>query len=335
MRAWVLDRQAPASQSPLRLVQLPDPEPGPGEVGLRVLACGVCHTDLHIVQGDLPLMRSPLIPGHQIVGRIEKVGAGVDASRVGSRVGITWLSSACGRCQWCLSSRENLCEQARFTGYHVDGGFAEIAVAPAAAAYPLPGSFDDVQAAPLLCAGVIGYRSYRLCQVEPGQRLGLFGFGASAHLTLQIARHYGCEVYVFSRGQAHRKLALDLGAAWAGQTGEQPPAKLHAAITFAPVGSVVAEALAVLERGGTVAINAIHLDSIPELDYGRHLYWERTLRSVTNLTSTDAQEFLELAGRLRPRTIVRAFPLHQANQVLALMADSKLRAAAALVPEIN
>jgi len=273
-----------------------------------------------------------LILGHQIVGVIESVGEGVDADRLGVRVGVPWMSSSCGECALCLDGRENLCERARFTGYDIDGGFAELAVVPVEAAHPLPGKFADADAAPLLCAGIIGYRSLRLAGLRPGQRLGLFGFGASAHLAIQVAHYWGCEVYVFTRGAPHRELARRLGAAWVGGAGDTPPAKLHAAVTFAPAGWIVREALRVLAPGGTVAINAIHLDRIPELDYGEHLYGERTLRSVTNLTHRDAEEFLRLAAEIPVRTTVKEFALQDANRALSALKESRIEAAAVLVP---
>lgn len=332
MRAMLLHAPAPPETDPLRLEQVADPEPAAGELLLRVLCCGVCHTDLHIVRGELPSVRSPLIPGHQIVGRVQAVGAEVDAQLLGTRVGVPWLSYACGRCDACGAGRENLCEAARFTGYHVDGGFAELVTVPATAAHPLPDRYDDLAAAPLLCAGIIGYRSLRLSGARPGDRLGLYGFGASAHLTLQIAKREGCEVFVFTRSDEHRRLALELGATWAGAATDGAPMPLHAAITFAPVGCLVREALAALGRGGTVAVNAIHLDRLPELDYRKHLYWERGLRSVTNLTHRDARDFLRLAAEVPLQTVVRGFPLREANAVLRQVAASRVRAAAALVP---
>jgi len=332
MRAARLHSQAPIDTEPLRVEECDAPEPGVGEVRVKVSACGVCRTDLHIVEGDLPLKRSPLIPGHQIVGVIESVGEGVDADRLGVRVGVPWMSSSCGECALCLDGRENLCERARFTGYDIDGGFAELAVVPVEAAHPLPGKFADADAAPLLCAGIIGYRSLRLAGLRPGQRLGLFGFGASAHLAIQVAHYWGCEVYVFTRGAPHRELARRLGAAWVGGPGDAPPAKLHAAVTFAPAGWIVREALRVLAPGGTVAINAIHLDRIPELDYGEHLYGERTLRSVTNLTHRDAEEFLRLAAEIPVRTTVKEFALQDANRALSALKESRIEAAAVLVP---
>lgn len=333
MRAQVLEEQAPAEEGPLELRDVEEAEAGPGEVLLRVRACGVCHTDLHIVEGDLELRRRPTIPGHQIVGVVEAVGDGVDASLAGRRVGVPWLASSCGECKHCRAGRENLCDDASFTGWDRPGGFAECVAVPAAAAHPLPDAFGDAEAAPLLCAGIIGYRSLRLAGMQPGCRLGLFGFGASAHLAIQVARHRGCEVWVFTRSDHHRELARELGAAWVGGAEDDPPGRLDAAVTFAPAGWVAREALRLLDAGGTVAVNAIHLDEIPTLDYREHLYGERTLRSVTNLTHRDAREFLELAGEIPMQTRVEAFPLEQANAVLGRLKRSELEAAAVLVIE--
>ncbi len=332
MRAARLHKQGPVESAPLQLEECADPQPGSGEVRLSVKACGACHTDLHIVEGDLPLERSPLILGHQIVGVIESVGDGVTSKRVGERVGVPWISTSCGVCDLCASGRTNLCADAQFTGYDVDGGYAELAVVPEHAAHALPDAFADVDAAPLLCAGIIGYRSLKLAGVQPGQRLGLYGFGASAHLAIQVAHHWGCEVFVSTRSQNHRALARRLGAAWVGGAKEHPPEKLHAAITFAPVGWIVREALAALAPGGTVVVNAIHLDAVPELDYRQHLYGERTLRSVTNLTHRDAEEFLEIAAAVPIVTTVEVFDLEDANEVLLGMKESRIEAAAALVP---
>lgn len=331
MRAAVIHEQAPIESSPLVIEEVAVPSAGTGEVRIRVRACGVCHTDLHIAEGDMPLVKAPVIPGHQIVGTIDSVGEGVSAERVGERVGVPWMSSSCGACDLCLGGRENLCAESRFTGYHVDGGFAEYAVAPASAAHPLPLAFADENAAPLLCAGIIGYRSLRLAEIEPGQKLGLYGFGASAHLAIQVARYWGCEVFVFTRGQHHRELAEQLGAAWVGDARDEPPAALDAAITFAPVGWIVPEALRALAPAGTLAVNAVHLDGVPALDYQKHLYWEKTLRSVANLTHEDARQFLDLAGKIPIETTVETFPLNGANEALRQLKSSDIEAAAALM----
>jgi len=332
MRAARLYKQGPIESAPLLLEDCPDPQPGRGDVRLLVKACGACHTDLHIVEGDLPLEKSPLILGHQIVGVIDMVGDGVSKRRLGDRVGVPWINSSCGTCDLCVSGRTNLCTEAQFTGYDADGGYAERAVVPEHAAHLLPDLFSDVDATPLLCAGIIGYRSLKLAGLQPGQRLGLYGFGASAHLAIQVAQHWGCDVFVSTRSQNHRELARRLGAVWVGGAEEQPPEKLDAAVTFAPVGWIIREALAALAPGGTVAINAIHLDAFPVLDYREHLYGERTLRSVTNLTHRDAEEFLEIAAAVPVVTTVEAFDLQDANIVLLGMKESRIEAAAALVP---
>lgn len=330
MRALRLHRQAPVQEEPLELEEVARPRPAAGELLLRVRTCGMCHTDLHLVEGDLELHRQPVIPGHQIVGEVEEVGSGVDDGLRGERVGVPWLSSSCGECALCRDGRENLCPDALFTGWDIDGGFAEFAVVPAAAAHPLPGEFSDAEAAPLLCAGIIGYRSLRLSEVEPGDRLGLFGFGASAHLAIQVARHWDCRVLVFTRSDAHRRLAEELGAIWTGSARDDPPEALDAAVSFAPVGWVAVEALRMLRPAGTLAINAVHLDRVPEMDYREHLYGERTLRSVTNLTHGDAREFLALAGEIPVRTTVETFPPEAANEALRRMKNSELEAAAAV-----
>ncbi|MDI3298014.1 MAG: zinc-dependent alcohol dehydrogenase family protein [Bacillota bacterium] len=328
MRGWLLDPSR--SEGRLRWQEdLPEPHAGAGEVRVRVAACGVCHTDLHELDGELPPPR-PVVPGHQVVGRIDELGEGVEGLRAGMRVGVPWLWSSCGRCEYCRRGEENLCESPRFTGLHVDGGYAEWMVAPAEAVLPLPEIYDDAEAAPLLCAGLIGYRSLRLSGVEPGGRLGLFGFGASAHLTLQVARRMGMEVYVFSRGEAHRRLALELGASWAGAAGEEPPHLLDGAITFAPAGAVVPPALAVLRRGGTLAINAVHMDRLPEMPY-RLLYHERSLKTVANLTREDGRRFMAVAGAGRLEVRVEAFPLERAPEALEAVRRSRLQGSAVLL----
>jgi len=325
----VLRAPKPAGDNPLQLADLPLPEPGPGQVRLRVLACGVCHTDLHLVEGEIETPKLPVVPGHQIVARVDALGQGVDRFQVGDRVGVPWLYRADGTCRYCQRGQENLCDNAQFTGQHVDGGFAEYMVSYADFTYPLPPSFPDEQAAPLLCAGLIGYRSLRLSEIEPGGRLGLYGFGASAHVTIQVARHWGCEVYVFTRGEAHKRLARALGAAWVGEAQDTPPQELDAAITFAPVGWLVPEVLRVLRKGGTLAINAIHMSPIPELAYDL-IYGERTVRSVTNLTRWDAEEFLPLAAQIPIHTNVEVYALEEANEVLQRLKASEVQGAAVL-----
>ena len=329
MRAMILRRPAPSAAEPLALQDMPRPAAGPGEILLRVRACGVCHTDLHIVEGELPPQKTPLIPGHQVVGVVEEVGPGVTRFAPGNRAGVPWVYASCGSCEACRAERENLCEQITFTGYHVDGGYADYMVAKAAYVYRIPDRFDDLSAAPLLCAGIIGYRSLRLCEIRPGGRLGLFGFGASAHLAIQVARHWGCEVFVATRSEDHRRLARDLGAVWAGSADDRPPVPLDSAVVFAPSGRAAVAALGCLRRGGTLAINAIHLDRVPAFDYDL-LYWERTIRSVSNSTRKDAEEFLALAAAIPIKTHPVAYRLEQANQVLADLKEGRISGAAVL-----
>lgn len=313
----VLRAQAPVERAALRLEDVARPVPGPGEVLVRVSACGVCRTDLHVVEGDLPLVRSPLVPGHQVVGRVEAAGAGAARFSVGDRIGIAWLRRTCGLCAFCASGRENLCPDSAFTGCHADGGFAEYAVVPEAFAYAIPDVFSDVAAAPLLCAGIIGYRALKRAEVEPGGRLGIYGFGSSAHVTLQIARARGCEVYVCTREATHRRLALELGATWAGEVGEPLPRKAHGTIVFAPAGELIPVALENLERGGTVSLAGIYMTPTPPLDYMRHLFHERQLRSVTANTRADGAELLAEAARIPVRLATTEFPLADANRALA------------------
>ncbi|HLK37893.1 MAG TPA: zinc-dependent alcohol dehydrogenase family protein [Polyangiaceae bacterium] len=328
MRAMELAE--PGGGSRLHAVDRPDPTPAEGEILLRVTACAVCRTDLQICRGDLAARRLPVVPGHQIVGRVESVGPNVAGWRPGDRAGAAWLGGTDGTCAACRTGRENLCAQARFTGWDSDGGYATHALVRADFALALPEGFADLDAAPLLCGGVIGYRSLRVSGVRPGQRLGLYGFGASATLAIQVARHWGCRVFVCSRSAAERERALRLGAQWAGPYEERPPEPLDAAVTFAPAGSVVAAALRALDRGGTVAINAIHLDCVPELRYG-DLWWERSIRSVANFTRQDATEFLALAARIPIRPERETYPLGDANAALDRLERGEVRGAAVLV----
>jgi propanol-preferring alcohol dehydrogenase len=316
MKAMVL-----SAPNELALCDIDDPDAGEGEVVIEVAACGVCRTDLQIVSGDIAMRKRPVIPGHQVVGRV---------AGTGERVGLAWLAGACGRCEQCLAGRENLCELADFRGWTVDGGYAERVVARRDYAFALPDRLSDVEAAPLLCAGIIGYRSLRLSGIRPGGRLGLFGFGSSAHLAIQVARHWGCEVAVFSRSPAEHRLAHELGAAWVGGYDDPPPEALDAAVTFAPAGSVVVSALKALAPGGTVAINAIHLDGIPAFDYD--LLWrERVLRSVANFTRADATEFLELAAEIPVRAQTQTFGLAEAPKALARLAAGEVQGSAVLL----
>ncbi len=329
MRAMQLVRPGRADAGPLRAVDLPDVAPGPGEIALRVSACAVCRTDLQLCEGDLAARALPIVPGHQIVGHVEALGPGVAGWSPGERAGVAWLAGADGTCRHCAGGHENLCEQARFTGWDRDGGYATRAIVRADFALRLPARFSDVEAAPLLCGGVIGFRSLRVSGIEPGGRLGLYGFGASATLAIQVARHWGCRVFVCTRSAVERERALALGAEWVGGYDEHPPEPLDAAVTFAPAGSVVVAALRALDRGGAVAINAIHLDRVPELAYA-DLWWERSLRSVANFTRDDARELLALAGEAPIRTELEVLPLEDANLALARLSRGDVRGALVL-----
>jgi len=329
MMAMLLEQPSTAEQSPLRSVEMETPRPAQSELRVRVRCCALCHTDLHMVEGELPLPKLPVVPGHQIVGVVEAAGSGVHSFREGDRVGIPWLYSTCGQCRYCRSGRENLCEQARFTGYHVNGGYADAVIVPEDFCYSLPEKFSDEHAAPLLCGGIIGYRSYRLSGAKRGDRLGLYGFGASAHIVLQFARYLGIEVAVFTRTPAHAALARELGAVWVGDARQSPPEPLDAAIIFAPAGALVPEALRATRPGGTVACAGIAMSPIPQIDYGL-LYRERVLRSVANSTRQDAREFLELAAEVPVRTTVRLFPLAEANHALQQLKHSQIDGAGVL-----
>jgi len=331
VRAMLLERTAPIETAPLRQADIPPPEPGPGEVLVDVAACGCCRTDLHVIEGDLPEGRRPLVPGHQVVGRVVARGPGVASPAEGERVGVAWLAGTCGRCEHCREGAENLCLSPTFTGHHRDGGFAELVAARADWTYRLPDGLGDVEAAPLLCAGIIGYRALRRCRVRPGQRLGIFGFGSSAHVTIQVARHEGVDVFVASLAELHRRHARQLGAAWTGGADELPPAELHAAILFAPAGELVPVALRSLRRGGTLACAGIHVSTIPPLDYDALLFQERTLTSVTANTRRDGEELLRLAAEIPIRTSTTAYPLERANEALADVKASRVAGAAVLV----
>jgi alcohol dehydrogenase, propanol-preferring len=332
MRAAVLRHPAPIASRPLAIEDQPIPEPGRGEVLLKVEACGVCHTDLHITAGELPALRDAVTPGHQIVGRVAKRGQGTEGIQIGERRGVSWLGGVDGTCALCRKGRENLCDHPTFTGYSVNGGYAEYAVARADFLVPLPETPAATDLAPLLCAGIIGFRSLRVAEVQPGDSVGLFGFGASAHLAIDVLKHWQCEVYVSSRGASHQQLARTLGAAWVGDATDRPPVALDSAVTFAPSGDVVLAALASLRKGGIVAINAIHLDRIPQFDYDSLLWGERQLRSVANMTRQDARDFVTLAAEIgiRPRTTI--FPLDQVNEALAEVDNDAIDGAAVVVP---
>ncbi len=329
MRAMILERPRPVGEAPLHLNELRTPTPGPGEILVRIRCCGICHTDLHTVEGDLQLPKLPVVPGHQIVGIVDAVGSGTQIFKKGDRVGIPWLHSTDNQCDYCRRGLENLCDHAQFTGFHVNGGFADYTVVHENYAYRMPEVFSDENAAPLLCAGIIGYRSYRLSGIQPGQRLGLYGFGASAHLVLQFARHQGCEVYVFTRTPIHRDLAERLGAAWIGSAEDTPPHPLDASIIFAPAGALVPQALRVLRKAGTLTLAGITMSTIPPMDYSL-LYQERVIRSVANSTRQDAREFLQLAAEVPLQTDVELFDLEQANQALQALNKSEIKGAAVL-----
>jgi propanol-preferring alcohol dehydrogenase len=330
MRAMLLRQTADIGTSPLRLEELPAPVPGPGELRMRVLCCGLCHTDLHVIEGDLPNPALPLIPGHQVVGTVDAIGAGVTEFSLGERAGIAWLRWTDGTCHYCEAGQENLCEHARFTGYQADGGYADYAVAPAAFVYKLPSDVPSPQLAPLLCAGIIGYRALRLTGVTAGDRLGLYGFGGSAHLTIQVARSQGVEVLVFTRSRQHQDLARELGAIWAGGATDEAPAALDAAIIFAPAGSLVPPALEKIRTGGTLVLAGISMSDIPALPYAS-IYGERVIRSVANNTREDAREFLRLAESIPLHAEVEMFDLADANIGLQELSAGRIRAAGVLV----
>ena len=330
MKAMILEHEADVSTSPLMAREVPIPEPGPKQVRVHVRVCGVCRTDLHIVEGELPRSTRPIIPGHETIGIVDKIGPGVTQIKERDRVGIAWLQATCNTCEFCQTGRENLCAQATFSGYHIPGGYAEYALVSEDFAYPIPDIFSDEQAAPLLCAGIIGYRALLRSQIKPGQRLGLYGFGASAHITIQIAQHWGCSVYVFSLRQQHRELARQLGAVWVGEAAETAPDKLHSAIMFAPAGELVPPALRALEKGGTLALAGIYMTPIPSLNYMHELFQERTLQSVTANTRQDGVAFLQEAAAIPIRSQTHTFSLEQANTALQQLKSGTVQGAAVL-----
>jgi alcohol dehydrogenase, propanol-preferring len=330
MKAAVLITGENVSRQTLRVEEVPRPEVTPGQVLLKVRACGVCRTDLHIVEGELPRQRDRVILGHQIVGEV--VDGATESLPLGTRAGVSWIGGVDGNCPYCVRGMENLCDTPVFTGYTVDGGYAEYALARADFAFPLPAPVDDFQAAPLLCAGIIGFRSLRVAGVETGDRVGLFGFGASAHLAISVLLEWKCKVYVSTRGASHRHLAESLGATWVGSGTEKPPVELDRAVTFAPSGDVVLAALGSLRKGGVLAINAIHLDRFPQFDYDRLLWGERQIRSVANMTRADAHDFLEIAGNIGLRPRVTIFPLDRVNEALAAVKNDSIDGAAVVVP---
>lgn len=330
MKAAILSAPGPVAERPLQIVDVADPRVRSGHVLLRVRACGVCRTDLHIVEGELPAKQLRIIPGHQIVGEI--VDGATSELPIGSRVGVSWIGGTDGTCSYCLKGMENLCDSPTFTGYTVAGGYAEYAFARNDFVFPLPKSLDDLHAAPLLCAGIIGFRSLRVAGVQPGERVGLFGFGASAHLVIAVLKAWKCDVYVSTRGASHRKMAESLGATWVGAETDKPPVELDRAVTFAPSGDVVIAALSSLRKGGVVAINAIHLDRIPQFDYDTLLWGERQMRSVANMTRDDARDFLALAAQIDLRPKVTVFSLDQANEALLAVKNDAIDGAAVIVP---
>jgi propanol-preferring alcohol dehydrogenase len=324
MRAMRLHAQAPIGTHPLRLDEVPVPAPGPSEIRVRVRACGLCRTDLHVIEGDLAPRQLPLTPGHQVVGVVDAVGEGARRFSIGARVGIAWLRWTCGACEDCRRGDENLCRNSRYTGWMADGGYADYAIVDERFAYALPDGVGDLEAAPLLCAGIIGYRALRRSEVPPGGRLGIFGFGSSAHVTLQVARHRGCEVFVSTRGERHQRLARELGAAWVGGADEPPPVPLDGAILFAPAGELVPPALRALRRGGTLALAGIYVSTIPPLSYEEHLFHEKRLTSVEANTRADGEELLAVAAEIPIRPRVETFPLADANLALERLARDGL-----------
>ncbi len=326
----VLKECKPVKENPLLLVDLPIPQPAEEEILVKIQICGICHTDLHMVEGELELPKKPVIPGHQVIGRVEKIGKKVSRFKEGDRVGMAWLNWTCGRCSFCEEGRENLCEDIKFTGYHADGGYAQYATISEKFAYPILDKFSVEEAAPLLCAGIIGYRALRLSEIKPHQRLGIYGFGASAHIVIQVATYLGSEVYVFTRSEEHRKLAQRLGALWIGEAEDDPPEKLHSAIIFAPAGGLVLEALRVLRKGGILTLAGIYMSSIPEMDYLKHLYYEKTIRSVTASTRRDGEEFLQIAYKIPIHTQIQLFLLEEANKALQLLKEGRINGAGVL-----
>ena len=331
MKAMVLERCAPVESAPLKWMEIPDPSPGPGEVRVRVRSCGVCRTDLHVVECELPFQGRPVIPGHQIVGVIDRLGPGAKRFELGQRIGIAWLRQTCGKCNYCRSGKENLCESARFTGYHVHGGYAELAVVNEKFAYQIPDIFSDEEAPPLLCAGIIGYRSLKRSGLLPGESLAIYGFGSSAHIVLQIARHMGCHVYVCTRGAKHRELAKSLGAEWVGEDPAKMPAPTESAIIFAPAGELVPVALEHLKKGGTLALAGIYMSKIPAMDYESHLFYEKNIHSVTANTRRDGVELLRIAAEIPIRPQVQLFPLRDANRALLWLKEDRMEGSGVLV----
>jgi propanol-preferring alcohol dehydrogenase len=335
MKACLLRANAPIERNPLEFTEMPRPQPNSAQALVRISACAVCRTDLHVIEGELPRQILPIIPGHQIIGRIEQTGEDVAEFKIGDRVGVPWVSETCGKCEFCRAGQENLCENALFTGWLVNGGYAEYIVAPANFVYPIPAAFSDTEAAPLLCAGIIGFRSLRLSGVtgrSPGKRIGFYGFGAAAHVAIQVARYWDAEVYAFTRHERHRRLALDLGAVWAGGGADQPSVKMDSIIIFAPAGELVISALKILKKGGTLALGGIHMSPIPPIDY-QLLYHERVVRSVANNTRQDGLDFLRVAAEIPIKTETQIFDLVETNAALNALKNDAVRGAAVIKVE--
>jgi alcohol dehydrogenase, propanol-preferring len=331
MKAMVLHQCGPIETAPLQWMDVPDPEPGARQVRVKVRACGICRTDLHVIEGELPPLGRPVIPGHQVIGTVDRLGPGAERFQVGERVGIAWLHHACGQCIYCLAGQENLCEKTIFTGYHAPGGYAQYTVVPEAFAYPIPDAFSDTQAPPLLCAGIIGYRSLKRSLCLPGQNLALYGFGSSAHIVIQIALYWGCKVYVCTRSEKHRRLAMELGAAWAGARAEHMPVQPDSAIIFAPAGELVPEALRRLRKGGTLALAGIYMTDIPSMDYENHLFYEKNVHSVTANTRQDGIELLRVAAEIPLRPQVQVFPMERANEALLMLKQDGIQGSGVLI----
>jgi propanol-preferring alcohol dehydrogenase len=333
MNAMVLEEIAAIESSPLKWTQMPEPQPAAGEVRLKVRCCAICRTDLHVIEGELPRRKLPIIPGHQIVGVVDRLGEGCKRLKVGQRVGVAWLRHTCGTCRFCAAGHENLCESQRFTGYHEDGGYAQHAVAPEDFVYEIPPAFGDVEAAPLLCAGIVGYRALKRAELPDGGRLAIYGFGSSAHVIAQIALHRGAELYVVTRGERHRQLARRMGAAWVGENADDMPLKADSAIIFAPAGELVPQALAKLQKGGTLSLAGIYMTPIPQMDYEKHVFYERNIHSVTANTRADGRELLEVAAQIPIRPHTTTYPLADANRALADLKADRLNGTGVLVVE--
>jgi propanol-preferring alcohol dehydrogenase len=333
MKAMVLEKSGRVETSPLRWMELPDPQPGPGEVRLKVRCCAICRTDLHVIEEELPPQKRPVTPGHQIVGIVDRLGQGCRRLRIGQRIGVAWLRHTCGECGFCKSGRENLCESSRFTGYHADGGYAEYAVVPEDYAYEIPDAFSDVDATPLLCAGIIGYHALKRSNLPRGGALGIYGFGSSAHVVIQIARHRDCPVYVVTRGEGHRELARQMGAAWVGEDAAEMPVNVDSAIIFAPAGELVPPALEALKKGGTLALAGIYMTPIPQLDYEKHIFYEMTIASVTSNTRADGRELLAEAAEIPIRPHTTRYALTDANRALQDLKSDRISGTGVLTVE--